>query len=565
MSYTALYRKFRPDEFEDVKGQDAIVRTLKNQINADRIGHAYLFCGTRGTGKTTVAKIFAKAVNCEHPVDGSPCGECAMCKSIAAGTSMNVIEIDAASNNGVDNIREIREEVTYRPTEGKYKVYIIDEVHMLSIGAFNALLKTLEEPPEYVIFILATTEAHKIPITILSRCQRYDFKRISIETIAARLRELIDKEGWDVEDKAVRYIAKMADGSMRDSLSLLDQCAAFYMNETLTYDHVLEVLGAVDTEVFSRLLRQLLAMDVHQVIETVDELVMQGRELSQLAADFTWYLRNLLLVKSSDNMEDVLDVSSENLALLKEEAQMIDNDTLIRYIRIFSDLTNQLKYATQKRVLLEVTLIKLCRPAMDQNKDALLDRIRAIEKQLEEGAWEAPVRDRIVYASDAKEAGEPKPKPELPQALNEDVKAVAKDFRMIINEASPMLRTYLKKARLSAGEGNRLLIVLPDELSASAVATPEHKEEIQSLIEQKIGKKVEIDVRQMEAGRRFEDHFVDLENLINMEITVEGTVSSSSAGIPLPLSATVSTSTLPCIHARSRMRPPSSRDLSPCE
>lgn len=521
MSYTALYRKFRPDEFEDVKGQDAIVRTLKNQINADRIGHAYLFCGTRGTGKTTVAKIFAKAVNCEHPVDGSPCGECAMCKSIAAGTSMNVIEIDAASNNGVDNIREIREEVTYRPTEGKYKVYIIDEVHMLSIGAFNALLKTLEEPPEYVIFILATTEAHKIPITILSRCQRYDFKRISIETIAARLRELIDKEGWDVEDKAVRYIAKMADGSMRDSLSLLDQCAAFYMNETLTYDHVLEVLGAVDTEVFSRLLRQLLAMDVHQVIETVDELVMQGRELSQLAADFTWYLRNLLLVKSSDNMEDVLDVSSENLALLKEEAQMIDSDTLIRYIRIFSDLTNQLKYTTQKRVLLEVTLIKLCRPAMDQNKDALLDRIRAIEKQLEEGAWEAPVRERIVYASDAKEAGEPKPKPELPQALNEDVKAVAKDFRMIINEASPMLRTYLKKARLSAGEGNRLLIVLPDELSASAVATPEHKEEIQSLIEQKIGKKVEIDVRQMEAGRRFEDNFVDLENLINMEITVE--------------------------------------------
>ena len=521
MSYTALYRKFRPDEFEDVKGQDAIVRTLKNQINADRIGHAYLFCGTRGTGKTTVAKIFAKAVNCEHPVDGSPCGECAMCKSIAAGTSMNVIEIDAASNNGVDNIREIREEVTYRPTEGKYKVYIIDEVHMLSIGAFNALLKTLEEPPEYVIFILATTEAHKIPITILSRCQRYDFKRISIETIAARLRELIDKEGWDVEDKAVRYIAKMADGSMRDSLSLLDQCAAFYMNETLTYDHVLEVLGAVDTEVFSRLLRQLLAMDVHQVIETVDELVMQGRELSQLAADFTWYLRNLLLVKSSDNMEDVLDVSSENLALLKEEAQMLDSDTLIRYIRIFSDLTNQLKYATQKRVLLEVTLIKLCRPAMDQNKDALLDRIRAIEKQLEEGAWEAPVRERIVYASDAKEAGEPKPKPELPQALNEDVKAVAKDFRMIINEASPMLRTYLKKARLSAGEGNRLLIVLPDELSASAVATPEHKEEIQSLIEQKIGKKVEIDVRQMEAGRRFEDNFVDLENLINMEITVE--------------------------------------------
>lgn len=335
MSYMALYRKFRPDAFEDVKGQDAIVKTLKNQIKAERIGHAYLFCGTRGTGKTSVAKIFAKAVNCEHPEDGSPCGSCAMCKAIASGASMNVIEIDAASNNGVDNIREIREEVAYRPTEGRYKVYIIDEVHMLSIGAFNALLKTLEEPPEYVIFILATTEAHKIPITILSRCQRYDFKRITIETISGRLKELIGKEQLDVEDKAVRYIAKMADGSMRDSLSLLDQCVAFYIGERLTYDHVLEVLGAVDTEVFSRLLRELISMDVHRVIGTVEELVMQGRELSQMAADFTWYLRNLLLVQGSEHMEDILDVSTENLAQLKEEAQMIDSDTLIRYIRIF--------------------------------------------------------------------------------------------------------------------------------------------------------------------------------------------------------------------------------------
>ena len=314
MSYMALYRKFRPDEFEDVKGQDAIVATLKNQIKSDRVGHAYLFCGTRGTGKTSVAKIFAKAVNCEHPQEGSPCGKCETCRTIAAGNSMNVIEIDAASNNGVDNIREIREEVSYRPTEGRYKVYIIDEVHMLSIGAFNALLKTLEEPPEYVIFILATTEAHKIPVTILSRCQRYDFKRISIETISARLMELIEKEKWEVEEKAVRYIARVADGSMRDALSLLDQCAAFYIGEALTYDHVLEVLGAVDTEVFSRLLRELLEFDARAVIETVDELVSEGRELSQLASDFTWYLRNLLLVKCSDNMEDVLDVSTENLA-----------------------------------------------------------------------------------------------------------------------------------------------------------------------------------------------------------------------------------------------------------
>ena len=255
MSYQALYRKWRPQNFEDVKGQEHIVTTLKNQIRLGRIGHAYLFCGTRGTGKTTVAKIFARAVNCEHPVDGSPCGECAMCRAIQSQASMNVIEIDAASNNGVDNIREIRDEVEYSPTEGRFKVYIIDEVHMLSIGAFNALLKTLEEPPEYVIFILATTEAHKIPVTILSRCQRYDFHRITIDTIADRLRELADKEAMDVEDKALRYIARAADGSMRDALSLLDQCVAFYLNERLTYDHVLEILGAVDTSVFSRLLR----------------------------------------------------------------------------------------------------------------------------------------------------------------------------------------------------------------------------------------------------------------------------------------------------------------------
>ena len=385
MSYTALYRKFRPGEFEDVKGQDHISKTLQNQIKADRIGHAYLFCGTRGTGKTSVAKIFAKAVNCEHPVNGSPCGVCDSCKAISSGTSMNVIEIDAASNNGVDNIREIREEVAYRPTEGKYKVYIIDEVHMLSIGAFNALLKTLEEPPEYVIFILATTEAHKIPITILSRCQRYDFKRITIDTIAARLADLMQKENIEVEEKAIRYVAKAADGSMRDALSILDQCIAFYLGQKLTYDNVLEVLGAVDTEVFSRLLRELLERNVAKVMKSLDELVMQGRELSQLAADFTWYLRNLLLAKSSDNMEDVLDVSTENLAQLKEEAQMIENDTLIRYIRIFSELSNQLKYATQKRVMMEVAFIKLCRPEMEVEQDTLLERIRALEEQIQKG------------------------------------------------------------------------------------------------------------------------------------------------------------------------------------
>ena len=537
MSYTALYRKFRPSEFADVKGQDHIITTLQNQIKADRIGHAYLFCGTRGTGKTTVAKIFAKAVNCEHPVDGSPCGECEMCRSIAAGMSMNVIEIDAASNNGVDNIREIREEVTYRPTEGRYKVYIIDEAHMLSPGAFNALLKTLEEPPEYVIFILATTEVHKIPITIMSRCQHYDFKRISIETITDRMKELMDTEHVEVEDKALRYIAKAADGSMRDALSLLDQCIAFYMGQKLTYDNVLEVLGAVDTDIFSKLLRKVIERDVASVLDVVDDLVMQGRELPQLAADFTWYLRNLLLVKTSDNIEEVLDVSTENMAQLREEAQMIEPDMLFRYIRIFSELSNQLKYATQKRVMLEVALIKLCTPAMESGQDSLLDRIRAVEEKVEKGI-------EAAAALQARGVGEGGPvgagymqregssgggygsqnagvRQVLPDAIPEDVQEVVKNFRSIAGEASGMVRGYLKKARLSLGGDNRLLIVLPDALAASVVGREDHIQELEQLIEERIGKKVEVEVRHVEEGRHFEDTFVDIEQKINMAITVE--------------------------------------------
>ena len=321
MAYQALYRKWRPLEFEDVKGQEHIVTTLKNQIRADRIGHAYLFCGTRGTGKTTVAKIFAKAVNCEHPVDGSPCGECPTCKAIAEGRSMNVIEIDAASNNGVDNIREIRDEVQYSPTEGRYKVYIIDEVHMLSIGAFNALLKTLEEPPAYVIFILATTEAHKIPVTILSRCQRYDFHRISIETIAGRLSQLMEAEHINAEEKAIRYVAKAADGSMRDALSLLDQCIAFYLGQDLKYENVLEVLGAVDTAVFAEMLSYILKADTDAGMQLLEQIIMQGRDLGQFVSDFVWYLRNLLLVKTTDDeakAEDIIDVSADNLEQLKK-------------------------------------------------------------------------------------------------------------------------------------------------------------------------------------------------------------------------------------------------------
>ena len=523
MSYTALYRKFRPQEFEDVKGQDHIVTTLKNQIKADRIGHAYLFCGTRGTGKTTVAKIFAKAVNCENPVDGSPCGECAICKAIAEGSSMNVIEIDAASNNGVDNIRQIREEVTYRPTEGKYKVYIIDEVHMLSAGAFNALLKTLEEPPSYVIFILATTEAHKIPITILSRCQRYDFHRISIDTIAGRLMDLMQEEKVDVEERAIRYVAKAGDGSMRDALSLLDQCIAFHLGETLTYENVLEVLGAVDTEIFSRLLRQIINKDITGAIGTLDALVDEGREMGQMVNDFTWYLRNLLLMQSSDDMEDVLDMSREHIEALKEEAQMVKTEVLMRYIRIFSELGNQVKYATQKRILIEIAIIKLCKPQMEKDYESVIDRIASIEAKIANGIPVAAVATGggAVMASAVNAA--PVEKPQLPKAIPEDIQQVIKNWKPILSEIGAITKTYLAKAVPSLGNNGELLLVLDDE-NAFAYLNENRSsciDNLKEVIAKRIGKEIEVVVRKNESGLSAKESVPDLRDLINFEIEEE--------------------------------------------
>lgn len=526
MSYTALYRKFRPGRFEDVRGQEHIVTTLRNQIKADRIGHAYLFCGTRGTGKTSIAKIFARAVNCEHPVDGSPCGECASCKAIAAGTSMNVIEIDAASNNGVDNIREIVEEVSYSPAEGRFKVYIIDEVHMLSIGAFNALLKTLEEPPSYVIFILATTEVHKIPVTILSRCQRYDFRRISIETIAGRLRELMDQEQVQVEEKALRYIAKTADGSMRDALSLLDQCIAFHFGQELTYDKALDVLGAVDTEVFSRLLRRVLDKDVTGCISLLEEIVMQGRELTQFVTDFTWYLRNLLLLQSADDIEDIIDVSSDNLFRLKEESGMLEADTLMRYIRIFSELSGQIKYAPQKRILIEIALIKLCRPDMEQDYGSVVERVRAIEDKLENGIALMPA-DAQGYAG----AGVPdgragtqtvKERPPLPKAIPEDVQAVVDRWQDIVANASMPMKQYLRDARLSLGGDSRLLVVVEDGLASDYFLRQEgHRELLEQMLADAAGKEIDVTVQTVPDRETFEQNYVDLSQLIHMDIEEE--------------------------------------------
>lgn len=519
MSYTALYRKFRPDTFADVKGQDHIVTTLKNQLKANRIGHAYLFTGTRGTGKTTVAKIFARTVNCENPTEDGPCGECRICRAIAAGASMNVIEIDAASNNGVDNIREIVEEVSYSPAEGKYKVYIIDEVHMLSIGAFNALLKTLEEPPSYVIFILATTEVHKLPITILSRCQRYDFKRISIDTIADRMRELVQAESVQVEDKALRYIAKAADGSMRDALSLLDQCIAFHLGQELTYDKVLDVLGAVDTEVFSRLLRNILDRNVLNCVKLLEEIVMQGRELTQFVTDFTWYLRNLMLAQVSDsNLEDVIDMSTDNLNRLKEEAAMVEMEQIVRYIHIFSELAGQIRYASQKRILVEIALIKLCKPEMETNQEAVLDRLRQVEEKLENGVVMATPGLNQASGGNIPQ----KEKPKLERAVPEDIREIVSKWPAIVGNMDNPMKIYLKEAGLSLGNENQLIIVVQDGISSDYFSQhPDNKAKLVEIIEDFAGKEIEVQLQTVKEQREFQENFVDLSQIVRMEIEEE--------------------------------------------
>ncbi|MBO6148979.1 MAG: DNA polymerase III subunit gamma/tau [Lachnospiraceae bacterium] len=521
MAYQALYRKFRPDRFEDVKGQDAIVRTLKNQIRTDRIGHAYLFCGTRGTGKTTVAKLFAKAVNCvSRQEDGSPCGECASCKAIASGASMNVIEIDAASNNGVDNIRQIREEVAYAPTDARFKVYIIDEVHMLSIGAFNALLKTLEEPPAYVMFILATTEVNKIPVTILSRCQRYDFHRMDLDTLVSRMAELAEKEGIEAEEKALRYIARLANGSMRDSLSLLDQCAAFYMGQAISYDGALEVLGAVDTAVFSQFFRAIEKRDVNKSIHILENVLMQGRDLSAFVSDFTWYLRNVLLCGMQDEgLEDVIDVSKEALSNMKEEAAGTDLNSLMRYIRIFSELSSEIRYSTQRRALTEIALIRLMRPETDLDLTAYEQRISSLEWKIEKGVQIAPrYVDTAEEALGNSQAEIQETETEAagidPESIPKDIRETLSNWGRILNKLDGAQRSAIRMAIPSISD-ETLLILFEEEVKLQFMQDEENRKALETALREVMGRDVPFTMELKGEGAN--GGYPDLKGIINFD------------------------------------------------
>ena len=395
MAYTALYREWRPRTFYDVVGQEHITTTLKNQILNNRIAHAYLFCGTRGTGKTSTAKVFAKALNCLNLKDGEPCNECEMCRKINEGLAIDVTELDAASNNGVDKIRDIIDDVKYPPQEARYKVYIMDEVHMLSAGAVNAFLKTLEEPPNNVIFILATTDPQKLPITILSRCQRFDFKRINNSEITARLRKIVNDQNVLADERSLNLIARVSDGAMRDSLSILDQAISMG-NGNVDYNTVVSMLGLVTNEHLFNLVNAIIQRSVEKSIEIIEDVIYSGKDIYLFIKDLIAHYRNLLMVKVTNNPEEVLDMSEENIALIKEQGARLRAEEIMRCIRILQEAENNAKLSKQARLYCELAVIKMCKIEYDTSNEVMLTRLNKLEESLRNGSIKVATASKEV-------------------------------------------------------------------------------------------------------------------------------------------------------------------------
>ena len=384
MGYTALYREWRPRTFEDVVGQEHITTTLKNEILNDRIAHAYLFCGTRGTGKTSTAKIMAKAVNCLDLHNGEPCNKCKMCIKINEGLAIDVTELDAASNNGIDKIRDIIDDTKYPPQEAKYKIYIMDEVHMLSVGAVNAFLKTLEEPPKNVIFILATTDPQKLPITILSRCQRFDFKRINQKVISNLLRRITDAQNINYEQKSLDLIARVCDGALRDAVSILDQAIAMGEKQ-INYEDLVSILGLVTNEYLFDITYAIVDRSIEKAMVIIDKLVYSGKDMQLFIKDLIAHFRNLLMVKVTNNPEEVLDMSLENISMIKEQGHKIRVEEIMRAIRILQDAEVNSKASKQSRLYLELAIVKMCKIEYDTSNEVILLRINKLEESLKSG------------------------------------------------------------------------------------------------------------------------------------------------------------------------------------
>ena len=490
MSYLALYRKYRPYTFDDVIGQEHIVRTLKNQINSHRVAHAYLFSGSRGTGKTSIAKIFARAVNCENPINGSACGKCESCIKINDSAGINIIEIDAASHNGVDNIREINEEVKYTPAVGRYKVYIIDEVHMLSTGAFNALLKTLEEPPAHVIFILATTDPQKIPVTILSRCQRFDFKRISAKEIEEALIRYMEIEQINIEEKALAYIARLADGGMRDALSILEQSISFYFGEVITLDKVLYLVGAVDSSILFEMIKAISQKDAKEVLSLCEEMNRQGRSIRQFVSDLLEHCRNLLVAKTTDGGCEVLDYSLEYVEALKSQATLISVNELMRYMKHLSGLEWEMRSSVSPRILLEVALLKLSEVQMDGSPEGMIAKVQLLEEKLDKlmQTGISVSKPTPIVQNAPKEVIVPH---KLPEAVPEEVKNLKNKWHQIISKlgATSTARTVYATAEAGYIEGDILYIVYRKGMEAG---TNRYLDELKIAINAVAGKEVKV-------------------------------------------------------------------------
>lgn len=411
--YQVLYRKYRPKVFSDVYGQDHVTSTLKNEIKNGRVSHAYLFTGSRGTGKTTCAKILAKAVNCEHNVDGEPCNECEVCKGLDNGSIYDVVEIDAASNNGVDNIRELRDETNYAPSRGKYRVYIIDEVHMLSTGAFNALLKTLEEPPAHVIFILATTEVHKLPATILSRCQRFDFKRIQPETMAVRLKEVAGLEGLNLDDDAAVLIARIADGALRDGLSILDQCAG--RSKEINSDLVSEVAGLAGREAMYKLSDCIANSDSNTAMSIISDLYQNSFDMERLCVEMINHFRNFLVAKTVRKSRELIICTDDEYNTILEASKGFTVESIVFALDLFQNTLVTIKGGASARIEVEMAFIKLCEPKMDESITSLLDRVSKLENAIKSGVKAQPTQTAVPAPKEEyvpKEEPKPQPKAE---------------------------------------------------------------------------------------------------------------------------------------------------------
>lgn len=400
--YQVLYRKYRPKVFSDVVGQEHITTTLSREIETGKLSHAYLFTGSRGTGKTTCAKILAKAVNCLHPVDGNPCNECEICKGIESGAILDVVEIDAASNNGVDNIRDIRDESNFAPANCKYRVYIIDEVHMLSIGAFNALLKTLEEPPPHVKFILATTEVHKLPVTILSRCQRFDFKRVSPQAMTARMMKIADMEGFTLEDEAAALISRLADGGMRDALSTLDQCMG--RGDTVTAQIVYNVAGVTGKDHLFELTKAIGNSDHAQAVSIINELHSNSFDMERLCGDLIDHFRSLMIVKTIKQPENVLVCTHEEIESYKSQSAEFTLEAILYSIDLLQNAMANIKRGVNRRIEMEMTVIRLASPKLDTDNKALLRRIADLELMVKTGAAIPVASPAQVNADDTQKA-----------------------------------------------------------------------------------------------------------------------------------------------------------------